>query len=117
MKRRPDRLYQIEIEDMELTISPEYDIMHKFKKLGFSILRYWEEESGMSDVLFAQELADKVIKFAGLHVIKRDYITNHEIELWERWQQAQGEYTDEYIAFMSQDLDEIDIKSLRDDTM
>lgn len=41
----PDRIYEIPIEDGVLRASPEFDIIHRWKKLGFSLMRYWDAEN------------------------------------------------------------------------
>lgn len=88
---KPDKIHTVPIEDGELYLSPAYDVLHRWQKFGFNILRYWDMENGkMCNVAIDNAGAEFLIQAVGLFAIDReqpphDGIFEHEHEIYLRW--------------------------------
>lgn len=92
---RPDKIYQVPIEDGELYLSPQADHLHRWANLGFNILRYWNtDESTMHDVVMGDDSADNLERHAGIFSIPRTYFFTSEYEM--------------YLDFKAEDLSDLD---------
>lgn len=81
----PDQIHQIQIEDGVLNLHPAYDTIHRFSRLGFSMLKYWNQESEpptMCNVPINEEGAQFLVDECGLGTVHRDSITEHENEIY-----------------------------------
>ncbi len=90
----PDKIHQIAIEDGVLNLSPAYDVVHQFSKLGFSMLKYFNcdvEPPSMSNIPIDEAGAQFLIDHCGLGVVVRDTITEHENEVYIAWSDIQLE--------------------------
>lgn len=89
---KPDKIHTVPIEDGELHLSPAYDVLHRWQRLGFNILRYWDMNSGkMCNVALDDGGAEFLIQQVGLFAIDREAgedpgIFEHEHEIYLKWQ-------------------------------
>lgn len=88
---KPDKIHTVPIEGGELHLAPSYDVLHRWKNIGFNILRYWDMENGkMCNVAVDNGGAEFLIETVGLFAIDReappnDGIFEHEHEIYIRW--------------------------------
>lgn len=88
---KPDKIGLVPIEDGELHVSPAYDVIHRWRSLGFNLLRYWDMQNGkMCNVALDNAGAQFLMDQAGLFEIDREqepnnYIFVHEHELYLKW--------------------------------
>lgn len=90
----PDKIHQVGIEDGFLNLSPAYDTIHRWGKIGFSMLKYFNcdvEPPTMSNVPIDEAGAQFLIDKCGLGVVPRPTITEHEHEIYVAWSSAQLE--------------------------
>ena len=84
---RPDKIHLISIEDGELTLSPAYDVIHRWRRIGFNLLRYWDMENGkMCNIAVDDGGAEFLVQEVGLFAIERSDIFEHEHEIYLKWQ-------------------------------
>lgn len=94
---RPDCIYQVQIINAELLLSPSHDFIHHFRRNGAYILKYIDLESDpprMSNIPMTEENALALSKGCNLEIVEREYF-------------GQQEY-DHYMAFMDSQLDRLD---------
>ena len=84
---RPDKIHVVAIEGGELNLSPAYDVIHRWQRIGFNILRYWNMENNkMCNVALDDGGAEFLIQEVGLFAIARSEIFDHEHEIYLQWQ-------------------------------
>ena len=90
----PDKIHQIAIEDGFLNLSASYDVLHRWSKIGFSMLKYYNcdvQPPVMTNVPIDEAGAQFLIDKCGLGVVDRPTITDHEHEIYLAWSAAQLE--------------------------
>jgi hypothetical protein len=82
---RPDALTRVPIIGGELSLSSAYDTVHLFQPLGAAMLKYWNSDGGMSNVLMELDQALILSKVAQLALIERPFILASEHENLVNW--------------------------------
>lgn len=90
----PDKITRIEIENGVLHLHQAYDTIHRFERVGFHILKYWDqdrESPSMLNIAIDATGADFLHTQANLAIVDRNTITAHEHEIYLSWQADQIE--------------------------
>lgn len=84
---KPDLVHSVAIEGGELHLSPAYDVLHRWQRLGFNILRYWDVDNDkMCNIAVDDGGAEFLVQEIGLFAIDRTDIFEHEHEIYLSWQ-------------------------------
>lgn len=82
----PDKIHLVPIEGGELALSPAYDVIHRWRRVGFNVLRYWDMDNGkMCNVALDDAGTDYLVQEVGLFTIPRDKIYDHEHKMYIDW--------------------------------
>ena len=84
----PDKIHQIAIEDGVLNLCASYDVIHRWARLGFSMLKYFDCDvvpPVMRNIPINEEGAEFLIEHAGLGVVPRLTMPTHEHEIYQQW--------------------------------
>lgn len=90
----PDKITRVEIENGVLHLHQAYDTIHRFERIGFHLLKYWNQEEdnpGIFNIAIDAAGADFLHTEANLAIVDRDTITVHEHEIYLSWQSEQLE--------------------------
>ena len=86
----PDQIKQVAIEGGELYLSPAYDVLHRWQHLGFTMLKYWNHDTGkMCNIPVDEAGAEFLQQEIGLLALPRDDIYDHENEIYLEWTASQ----------------------------
>lgn len=85
----PDILNEVGYEGGKFLFSEAYDVIHRFRFLGFSLLKYINGDTQtVSNVPLNDDQAGFLIEQVGLYAVERRTITQHEQEIYEFYQDS-----------------------------
>ena len=95
---QPDKIHQIPMEDGTLDLCVSYDVLHRWERLGFTMLKYWDQPNHtMCNVPINEAGAQFLIDECGIGVVDRPTMGHHEHEIYLSWSadQLEGGYDEE----------------------
>lgn len=90
----PDKISVVETDGGTLHLHEGYDIIHRWNRIGFHLLKFWNQNTEppcMQNIAIDAAGADFLHEQARLAIVDRDIITAHEHEIYIRWQSEQLE--------------------------
>lgn len=84
----PDQIHRIGIEGGSLDLHIAYDTLHRWQRLGFSMLKYWNQDiepATMSNIPLDEAGAAFLIEACNIGVVNRTTICDHEHEIYVGW--------------------------------
>lgn len=82
----PEQCFEVIINGKKTKLHEGYDVIHRFEKLGFNLLKYYDQdERTMLNIVIEDVPAVALHSRCGIEVLQRRGITPHEYDIYQEW--------------------------------